>query len=86
VRLASRLYEESLLKMPPYSKSEVDCLSCNEAVLVAESNGVVYGAVSISRKDISCVRGEWRSGFAQRLDKLIRAPSSLSKTERLVDY
>jgi ribosomal protein S18 acetylase RimI-like enzyme len=56
--------------MPPYSKSKLDCLSGGEDVLVAESNGVVLGAVSISHKDISCVYGEWRDGFEQCLNNL----------------
>lgn len=64
MRLANGQDAGSLVQMPPYARSKLDCLSCNEDVLVAESNGVVYGAVSVSHKDISCVHGLLRkAGF-----------------------
>jgi GNAT superfamily N-acetyltransferase len=31
--------------------------------LVAENNGVIYGAVSVSSKDILYIKGEWRDEF-----------------------
>lgn len=71
VRLASGRDEESLLRMPPYLKSKPECLPCREDVLVAENDGAVYGAVSIGRKDILCVHGEWRDRFEQRLNSLV---------------
>lgn len=80
MRLASKRDDESLLKMPPYAKSKPDCLLsdcllCRKDILVAESNGVVCGAVSVGHKDILCVYGEWRNGFEQHLDKLTRKVS-----------
>ena len=63
VRLGTKKDSEVLLKMPPYSKCRRDCDSCSEEVLVAEKNGVIYGAVSISGKDISYIDGEWRDEF-----------------------
>ena len=75
VRLADGSSEESLLKMPPYAKRKPDYSSQGEIVLVADGNGVICGAVSISSKDISCVVGKWRSGFEKRLDKLTRTVS-----------
>lgn len=60
-----------LMKMSPYSMSKLDCLSCKEEVLVAESNGVVFGAVSISHKDISYVHGEWKDEFEKCLKNLV---------------
>jgi GNAT superfamily N-acetyltransferase len=71
VRLATSEDSEVLLKMPPYSNSKLDFLSCRDEVLVAENDGVVYGAVSISRKDISYVDGEWRAEFEQCLHSFI---------------
>ncbi len=63
VRLATRTDSAVLLQMPPYSKCRRDCESCSDDVLVAENNGVIYGAVSISNKDISYIEGEWRADF-----------------------
>ena len=87
VRLAG-VCEESLLKMPPYAKRKPDCLSCNEDVLVAENNGVVRGAVSVSHKDILYVPGVWRSAFGQRLEELTRTLSGgwISKLYVLPEY
>lgn len=70
VRLANGQHEAWLLKMPPYAKSKHSCPLCNDDILVAENNGVVYGAVNVSYKDILCVPGRWRTGFEQRLGKL----------------
>ena len=70
VKLAGAQFEESLSKMPPYAKRKPDHASQNEEVLVAESNGVVYGAVSVSSRNTSCVAGRWRHGFEKRLDNL----------------
>ena len=63
VRLALRKDYEILLKMPPYSKCRRNYTPCSEEVLVAENNGVLYGAVSISSKDISYIKGEWHDEF-----------------------
>lgn len=63
VKLATKKDSTVLLNMPPYSKCGRDCLSCSEDVLVAENSGIIYGAVSISSKDISYVEGEWRDEF-----------------------
>jgi GNAT superfamily N-acetyltransferase len=71
VRLASGRDRESLLRMPPYLKSSRECPSRKEDVLVAVNGGVVYGAVSVSRKDILCVHGEWRDRFERRLNSLV---------------
>jgi len=62
---------ESLLKMPPYSKSKPDLLSGGEDILLAENDGKILGAVSVSNKNISCVLGEWKGGFEQCLDNLV---------------
>ena len=61
---------KSLLEMPPYSKSKIDCLSCRENMLVAENNGVVCGAISVSYKDILYLPGEWSDEFEQHLNSL----------------
>jgi GNAT superfamily N-acetyltransferase len=57
--------------MPPYSLCKLDRLSPREEVLVAESNGVIFGAVSISHKDISYVYGDWKDEFQQFLKNLL---------------
>ena len=63
IRLATRKDCEVLLTMPPYSKCGRNCESCSEDVLIAENNDIIYGAVSISNKDISYIDGEWRADF-----------------------
>jgi GNAT superfamily N-acetyltransferase len=71
VRLATKKDNDLLLKMPPYSKCRRECISCSEDVLVAENNGVIYGAISISGKDISYIEGEWRDEFEKRTPELL---------------
>ncbi len=87
VRLADAC-EESLLEMPPYAKHRPECLSCEEDILVAESQGVPRGAVSVSHKDILYVPGVWRNSFAQRLNDLTQKISGgwISKLYVLPEY
>lgn len=88
MRLATRGDSKSLLSMPPYLKYRLDCLSCREDVLVAESNRIVCGAVSVSHKDISYVPGEWRDEFEQVLNNLVNSVSGgwISKLYVLPKY
>lgn len=71
VRLATKQDVESLQKMPPYSKSMPVLLSGGEDILLAENDGIILGAVSVSNKDISCVLGEWKGGFEQCLENQV---------------
>jgi GNAT superfamily N-acetyltransferase len=69
VRLATEGDNESLLNMPSYSKN---CSGRRrEDVLVAETGGVILGAVSVGHKDISCVLGNWNDGFVKNLSSLV---------------
>ncbi|MBN1245161.1 GNAT family N-acetyltransferase [Candidatus Bathyarchaeota archaeon] len=88
VRLATTKDCESLLKMPPYSNCKFDCLLCSEDVLVAEKNGVVIGAVSISYKDISYVPGERKPEFNGCLNDRVSQVSGvwISKLYILPEY
>jgi GNAT superfamily N-acetyltransferase len=69
VRLSAKNDLESLLKMPPYSRSGVAC-PFREDILVAESEAKVVGAVSISYKEISYVPGEWKNTYEQHPNNL----------------
>lgn len=60
VRLATKNDLESLLKMPPYSRSHVSC-PFKEIILVAENDAEVIGAVSIGHNEIFYVPREWKS-------------------------
>ena len=87
VRPVTALDKEPLSKMPPYSRSMADDFSCSEDILVADSNGLVYGAVSVSRKEVSCVSGEWRNDFDQHLPSLTKVVGGwISKLFVLPEY
>jgi len=75
VRPATKHDEKSLLKMRPYAKCGLG-FPCSEEILLAVNNGKVLGAVSVCHKDISYVYGEWKGGFEQCLNNLIKKVSS----------
>jgi GNAT superfamily N-acetyltransferase len=70
VRLATRSDFKFLLKMPPYSKIVLDDLLRREEVLVAENNGVVFGAVSIGHQDILYSPEGWSDEVERHLINL----------------
>lgn len=87
-RLANGQCVAPLLKMPPYRSSKLGCKPCIEDVLVAESNGVVYGAINISNREILFVPGTWRNDFARRVNDLAQKVSGgwLSKLFVFPEY
>ena len=70
IKLSDGQFAQFLIRMPPYAKRKPDFASWDEDVLVAEKHGVVYGAVSVSSRNTSCVAGQWRKSFEKRLENL----------------
>jgi ribosomal protein S18 acetylase RimI-like enzyme len=75
VRLATNQDIDSLLKMTSYRNLKCDLLLHKEDVLVAEIDGMIRGAVSVSGKTVSVVYGEWKEGFEPRQENLLQLVS-----------
>jgi GNAT superfamily N-acetyltransferase len=69
VRIAGQNDTVSLQEMPPYRNAK-DTFLENE-ILIAESDGKVVGAVTISQRDISFITGKWKNSNEQILKDLI---------------
>lgn len=61
--------------MPCYCKRKCDLLLREEDVLVADREGLIQGAVSVSSKKISLVYGDWKEGFEPSEANLIQLVS-----------
>ena len=70
IRLATDQDNGSILEMPPYCRSKCKFPCYNENVFVAEREGKILGATSVSSKNISFVLGDWKDDFEQRLSSL----------------
>jgi len=71
VRAAAQNDANSLQEMPPYSKAAV-AFPFEDEILIAESNGKVIGAVTISHREISFIPGKWKNSNAQFINDLIQ--------------
>ena len=71
VRPAEQNDTSSLQEMPPYSKARI-AFPFKEDILIAESDGKVFGAVTISQRNISFMSGKWKNSNEQYLNDLIQ--------------
>ena len=71
VRAAEQNDTSSLREMPPYSKARV-AFPFEDEILIAESDGKVIGAVTISQRDISFISGKWKNSNEQIINDLIQ--------------
>jgi len=70
VRLATKNDTESLLRIRQYSECKIG-FPHGEDILVAERDGKVLGAVSVAGREITCVPGEWKTGYERHLNTKI---------------